>query len=269
MGTAIRNTQAAGGNNLFSSGKVKGKHFLFWLTGVVCSVWLHTTPLQSQYAMGVTGGLNIPTADMQADGTFMMGANYLPKQLMPDRWGYNTGNYFVNLTFLPFMELAYRCTLLRVRRNGEENLEQDRSVSIRLRPLKEGRYRPSLVVGSNDVLTTRGLNVFKEYEGRNRHFSSVYAVMTKHIWVDRHDLGFTLGVNMLGRQDAQRNGVFAGLSYTPAFLDRVSLMAEYDTKAFNMGVSARLWNHFSLHAFCYDLKVVSGGIRYEFILFTQ
>ena len=40
-------------------------------------------------------------------------------------------------------------------------------------------------------------------------------------------------------------------------------MAEYDSKAVNMGVSARLFDHFSLYAYCYDFKTVAGGIRYE------
>ena len=30
-----------------------------------------------------------------------------------------------------------------------------------------------------------------------------------------------------------------------------------------MGVSARLFDHFSLYAYCYDFKTVAGGIRYE------
>ena len=49
--------------------------------------------------MGVTGLLNIPTADMQVDGTFMVGANYLPEQMLPDFWDYNSGNYFPECDF--------------------------------------------------------------------------------------------------------------------------------------------------------------------------
>lgn len=69
----------------------------------------------AQRSLGTSGLLNIPSADMQEDGTFMAGGNYLPEEMLPREWGYNSGNYFVNLTFLPFMEVAYRCTLLKVR----------------------------------------------------------------------------------------------------------------------------------------------------------
>ena len=219
--------------------------------------------------MGVTGGWTVPTADMQADGTFMMGGNYLPEQLMPERWDYNTGNYFVNITFLPFLELAYRCTFLRGEFTNGNKWQQDRSVGIRLRPLKEGQYWPSIVLGSNDAFTTGELNTLQQYDGTNRYFSSVYAVATKHIILAGHDLGFTFGTNMLTKKNSGKDGVFGGINYTPAFLKQVSLITEYDINAFNVGLSARLFNHFSLYAFCYDLKAVSGGLRYEFILFTK
>lgn len=219
--------------------------------------------------MGMTGGWTIPTADMQADGTFMAGGNYLPEEIMPENWDYNTGNYFVNLTFLPFMELAYRCTFLRGEFKNGNKLQQDRSVGIRLRPLKEGRYWPSVVIGSNDAFTTGEINALKEYEGGNRYFSSVYGVMTKHLSLNGHDLGFTVGVNFLTSKNSVGEGVFAGISYTPAFFDYVSLIAEYDSRTVNAGLAGRVFKHFSLYAFCHDFKAVSGGIRYEFKLFTR
>lgn len=100
--------------------------------------------------MGNTGLLNIPTADMQEAGTFMGGGNYLPDGMTP--FNFNTGNYFVNMTFLSFVELSYRCTLLKTRRyDGKRGyFQQDRSMTARIRPLKEGKYRPSLVIGVDD-----------------------------------------------------------------------------------------------------------------------
>lgn len=214
----------------------------------------------AQRSLGVSGLLNIPSADMQEDGTFMAGGNYLPQEMLPREWGYNSGNYFVNLTFLPFMEVAYRCTLLKVESTGKWN--QDRSVSLRLRPLKEGKWWPSVVIGSNDLLTTGELNPFLD-SGGNRYFSSVYAVGTKHFGFYGHDIGVTVGGHVPFRSKSENKGVFGGVSYRPAFLKPLEVMAEYDSKAVNMGVSARLFDHFSLYAYCYDFKTVAGGIRYE------
>ena len=219
--------------------------------------------LHAQYSLGVTGLLTIPTADMQADGTFMGGANFLPEAMMPSNWEYNTGNYFVNITFLPFLEVAYRCTLLHGEFEKGSKWNQDRSVSLRFRPLKEGKWWPAIVVGSNDAFTTGELNMFKSAAG-NRFFSSVYIVGTKHLLLGGHDLSFSLGGNIPFRKDSYRKGIFGGVGYSPAFLRSVTLMAEYNAEAVSIGTAAQLFNHFSLHAFCYDFKAVSAGIRYEF-----
>ena len=232
---------------------------------LTAGILLGGSSLHAQHSMGVTGLLNIPTADMQADGTFMAGVNYQPEQMLPDLWDYNSGNYFLNMTFLPCLEIGYRCTLMKVE-TGKWN--QDRSVSLRLRPLKEGRYWPSVVVGSNDALTTGKLNTFDDATG-NRYFSSVYGAATKHWRPGGHDLAFSFGWNIPFRKDTPREGVFGGVSYSPAFCRWLSLMAEYDGKAVNMGGSVRLFNHFTIHVFCYDLEAVSGGVRYELALLKK
>ena len=70
---------------------------------------------QAQTLTGMSGLLNSPTADMQTDGTFIMGVNCLPKINMPtgfSPYSYN-GNYYFNLTFLPFLEAAYKLTLIK------------------------------------------------------------------------------------------------------------------------------------------------------------
>ena len=101
--------------------------------------------VQAQYSMGNTGLLNIPTADMQETGTFMGGGNYLPNGMTP--FNFNTGNYFVNITFLSFLELSYRCTLQKAKRyDGKEGyFHQDRSMTARVRPLKEGKFHSKLI----------------------------------------------------------------------------------------------------------------------------
>ena len=71
---------------------------LLVLTLLIIGVHQH---IQAQYMLGTTGMMNIPTADRQKPGTVMLGGNYLPKQMMPARFDYNTGNYFVSISFMP------------------------------------------------------------------------------------------------------------------------------------------------------------------------
>jgi len=98
-----------------------------------------TISVKSQTVGGITGLLNIPSAQMQQDGTFMLGANYLPNVITPEPFNYNTGNYYFNITFLPFFEVYYKFTLYS---NGNRYNQQDRSFGLRTRLLKERRILP-------------------------------------------------------------------------------------------------------------------------------
>ena len=97
---------------------------------------------------------------MQETGTFMGGGNYLPNGMTP--FNFNTGNYFINITFLSILEMSYRCTLLKTTRyDGKKGyFQQDRSMTARLRPLKEGKFHPSVVIGVDDPFKNTGNNYF-------------------------------------------------------------------------------------------------------------
>ena len=211
----------------------------------------------SQPTAGTTGLLNIPTADMQPDGTFLFGGNYLPEPMNPEKIGYNTGNYYINITFLPFWEVNYRLTLLKIKSNGTYN--QDRSFALRGRLLKERKYLPSLVIGGNDIYTTS--------KGKgNQYFGCLYAVSTKKIEWDRNIISVTIGFASDVFHRDQYSGWFGGVSFSPSFFRQLSLMAEYDSKAWNAGASLFLFNHLQLYAFAYNLKYFSGGVAYKVYL---
>ena len=54
--------------------------------------------VHAQFTYGTTGLLNMPTADMQRDKTFMFGGGFLEKHATPARWTYNTFNYYLDIT---------------------------------------------------------------------------------------------------------------------------------------------------------------------------
>lgn len=222
--------------------------------GILFYLLCGSTGAHAQYSMGTTGLLNIPTADMQETGTFMGGGNYLPEGMTP--FNFNTGNYFVNVTFLSILELNYRCTLLKTKRyDGKSGyFQQDRSMSARIRPLKEGRYHPSVVIGTNDPFKDQGTN----------YFATVYGAVTKGFSIAQGDrLALTAGYYIPLNKHSVQDGPFGGISYSPAFCREIALMAEYDSEGFNAGLSARLWKHLSLHIFTREFNCISGGIRYE------
>lgn len=57
--------------------------------------------VHAQFTYGTTGLLNMPTADMQRDKTFMFGGGFLEKHATPARWTYNTFNYYLDITIFP------------------------------------------------------------------------------------------------------------------------------------------------------------------------
>ena len=133
----MKQTKAAFRNKPFIS--LKGS--ILFLILIPMSGLVH-----AQYSMGTTGQLMIPTAEMQETGTFMGGVNFLPEQVTPSVFSFPTMNYFVDMTLFSFIEFTYRMTLLKMTtgtgRTGYHN--QDRSNTIRIRPLKESRYFPAV-----------------------------------------------------------------------------------------------------------------------------
>jgi hypothetical protein len=81
--------------------------YFFMMTRLILISLIFLIPIYSfsQSIEGATGLLKIPSAEMQKDGTFILGGNYLPDAITPEPFNYNTGNYYFNITFLPFLNL--------------------------------------------------------------------------------------------------------------------------------------------------------------------
>lgn len=222
------------------------KKYLFVL---IISVLPELTKAQS--LNGMTGLLNVPSADVQADGTFILGVNYLPEINQPVL-GYNTGNYYFNLTFLPFLEVAYKLTILKLS-NGTYN--QDRGASFRLQPLKEKKYLPAVTIGVHDFFTTSSSG--------NQYFGATYIVSTKHFSLNSNNLGVTVGYGSDYLRHSQYVGLFGGISVAPSFLKPLKLMAEYDCKGINLGGSLLLFKHLYILSMAQHLNYFAGGIAYR------
>ena len=100
-------------------------------------------------------------------GNSDVGRKLSAKQMMPARFDYNTGNYFVSISFFSFLELAYRETLIKgdyISSKPKYN-QQDRSYSIRLCVWKEGKFLPGIALGANDPIADKGANTFQSYYG--------------------------------------------------------------------------------------------------------
>ena len=70
--------------------------------------------LSAQLTYVTTGLLHAPSAEMQKDKTVMLGGNFMNKEITPPTWYYHTYNYYLNVTFFPWLEVAYTLSLIHI-----------------------------------------------------------------------------------------------------------------------------------------------------------
>lgn len=266
------------------------------------------TDAYAQFTYGNTGLMHLPTAEMQRDKTFMAGWSWLNDAALPQAHGYGwdrdpSMNYYLNITFFPWMEVSYTCTMIRGKYLAESRgldpmylkkwANQDRHFDFRFRVWKEGWWKswtPQIVIGLNDALHTfeqngTGGNIGTSDSG-NGYWGRQYIVATKHFGIN--GVG-TAGAHVAylhnNRKDFRFEGVGAG---TNLQLDKVdtgndvvnrligglNFMAEYDTRTLNAGAQ---WcvglghakktgeSLFDLFTVCEmnDLKHFSGGAGFK------
>ena len=231
---------------------------------VILVLLLGAATANAQTLLGTTGWLNIPTAEMQEDGTFYLGGSYLDGHYT-ESYGsgkYNAFTYYFDLTFLPFLEINFGST--RLINYNESNNTVDRRFSFRFRPLRERKYIPAIVIGAHDIYTS----IAKENE-TNQYFSSVYIVATKHLPVKGSEFGFTLGYGFNAFRVNQFVGLFGGVSFSPGFYRPMKFIAEYDGKGINLGINAMLFKHLFVYAMVMDMKYFSGGLAYHVFLLNK
>ena len=197
---------------------------------------------------------------MQKDGTFYMGANYLNRNYI-NTYGngnYNCLIYYFDLTFLPFLEMNFRST--RQLDNPDSTHTVDRMISVRLRVLKERKYWPSIVLGGNDLYTGAVIG--------NQYFGAVYSVATKNFPVKKMKLRRHIRICLPFFKNSQFAGFFGGVSFSPSFLRQLTLMAEYDSKNFNIGGSILFFKHLYFFALLQGMESVSGGVAFKVSAFS-
>ncbi|MCK9271000.1 MAG: YjbH domain-containing protein [Bacteroidales bacterium] len=241
-----------------------GKNILW--TGAVFLVFLlniHTATSQS--LPGTTGYFNIPSAEIYPDRSFFAGANLLNKEYK--KWGnpdYHAMDFFVTTTFVPFVELSIRFSrMIDLPEELYSSTVGDRMASLRVRPLKEGRYHPAVVVGLQNFFTTL-------QSGDASHFNSTYIVLTKNFhlntFIDRVGVTAGYGSDLFTAADYQFIGLFGGINFSPKNMEFLELMMEYDADKWNAGARITILKHVVILAGLEGLDAFSGGISYKLTL---
>ncbi len=237
------------------------KRILFIIFATICGVLSSS----AQQYTGLNGGIHIPTADMDTVGTARIGAHYLNKEFLPDRFvsqghKYPTYDFYLSLTPFSWVEIGYTMTLLKGKdNNGNYGYKhKDRYFSIKIRPLTEGKYWPAVAIGGNDFITSSW-----HLSQGNDYFRNYFIALTKHFRPGGHDIGVSVDYRWFTRASTKKwRGVVAGVEYRPAFYKPLRLMVEWTGNEVNVGVDCLLFHHFLVQVSAVNGKYPQAGLCY-------
>jgi hypothetical protein len=240
---------------VFNHKKGLEKLFVFTLLTVVALI-----PSRAQTVIGTNGMMNVPTADMRPAGTFDGGVSFIQKELLYKK-DYNTYLYYISFTPFTWMEVALRETLLKTQKSTTDPkigfYQQERSFTVRLRPLKEGKYWPAVVVGSNDFYSDHGAS----------QYACVYGVVSKHFsFKSIGTFEATAGYARHIKIGTTYDGVMGGLTFSPSFFPDMRIMGEYDTEGYNLGLGAFLFRHLNVTCFTREFKGINATVSYQYTI---
>ena len=236
-----------------------------------------------QFADCSTGLLQMSTAEMQDDGTFMITNNFLNKHSLPTtHWGYNTFQYGIYISLWKRIEIGYVCTIFNGAWDPNPNKNeywtimrnQDRHFTGRICLLKEGEFglnwMPALVVGVSDPTTASGYDDYISSVSGGGYFNRRFIVISKHFETSVGVIGVHAGYQCGHRTDYPINGPCAGIDWTPVWiqnsgiLDSLKIIFEYDSRSLNMGLIASIWrNHFEAMFELQNFRWINFGLRYK------
>lgn len=249
---------------------------------------LHTE-VCAQYMYGTTGLLQMPTAEMQRDKTLMFGGGILSPEIIPSKewWGnYYTFNYYINITFFPWLEIGYNCVLVKAKpgiyhwvpSTYGKFVNQDRSFHGRLRLWKESWWRewtPQVVVGLNDPTSGSWKGGSSSNDQRyNGFFCRYFLAVTKHVvWKGKGEWGIHAAYVYNEKKVHHLNGPCLGLNFRfdlpdaslwNKMLNGMNVLAEYDSKSVSMGVEYRFWkDYINAVVELHKCRYLSGGIVFK------
>ncbi|MCR5821075.1 MAG: YjbH domain-containing protein [Bacteroidaceae bacterium] len=232
---------------------------------------LTQSELVAQEYNGISGLLQVPSAETDSSGTFRGGGLFLDKAFTPEKFNYggekfNTFSYGVGLTVWRWLELSYCATLLKMHKNGVKTekagyYNEDRRVNVKVKPLYEGRWWPAVAIGMDDVGRFERI---KSGSNGNNYFQNAYVAASKHFNIK----GWSLGAHLAYRYythdvNSDRRGMAGGITIRPSFFTPLRLVSEWDGVGVNVGVDALLWRHLFLQAALVHGKGFTGGVSYH------
>lgn len=241
------------------------------------------------------GLLIMPSGEMDESGTLSISNNFLNKHYTVDKggfgWTYHTFSYGFDVTFWSRLEVGYVCTIFNGAWRPEDPSKlterqrivrnQDRHFLARLQVLRENefglRWMPGVVLGVSDPVTGSGRGEYigsNVSETSNGFFNRYYAALSKHFDTSWGVIGAHLALQYTSRRDFLASGACVGVTWNPSwlnspdlFLSSFRVIAEYDSKYFNIGCVSSVWrDHFEGWLCLEGVRWINAGIKYKVVI---
>ena len=222
--------------------------------------------IRAQNYCGMEGMIFVPTADMDTVGVARAGFQFVPKKMVPDAMKhdgkkYNTLTNYLSFTPFRWVEVGYGYTLMKMfknhdRKQGSGFYSKDRYFSLKIQPIVEDRWWPSVALGGNDVIGASdggksGSNYYRNY----------FIVMSKHTEQYGLRIGGHLAYRYWKRSENHRwNGLVGGVTVQHSVYKPLRVMAEWDGNSFNIGTDCLLFNCVLIQCGLYDMSNFTGGL---------
>lgn len=220
----------------------------------------------AQQSLGTPGLIHVPSAEMDTAGVARIGAHYVDKHMIPDgmkcdKEKFNSLTNYLSITPFSWIEIGYGYTLWKLHRNNDVTqptgfYAKDRYFSLRVQPLKEGRYWPAIVVGGNDVWGSGD-----DGQSGSNYYRNYYVAATKHFDLSGYLIGTHLSYRKWKRDyNSKWNGIVGGVTLQPAFFRKLRFIGEYDGDGVNVGADCELFRYLLVQASLQQLKYPSAGL---------
>ena len=227
---------------------------------------LYVLGVSAQQYYGMSGLINIPSADMDTVPVAHIGAHYLNEHMVPDIMKldgkkYNSWTNYLSVQPFRWIEVGYGYTLQKYHKNADPNekvgfYSKDRYFSVRIQPVREKKWWPSVVIGGQDIWGS-----YDKGHSESNFYRNFFVVASKHVELWRQCFGIHLAYRYWTQDYNKRwNGVVGGLTFQPSFYRSLRLIGEYDGEYVNIGADCTLWRYVMLQASLQKCKYFSGGI---------
>lgn len=238
-----------------------GNRIISLVVVVVC--WVNVS---AQQYYGMEGLINVPSADMDTVPVAHVGAHYLNQHMIPDLMiidgkKYDSGTNYLTVQPFRWIELGYGYTLQKFHKNENPKREigfysKDRYFSVRLQPVRESEWWPSVVVGGQDVWGS-----YDKGESKSNFYRNFFVAASKHWNLFEQCVGAHLSYRRWKLDcNMKWNGVVGGVTLQPSFFRPLRMIGEYDGDGVNVGADCTLFRYVMLQASLQQCKYFSGGV---------